>query len=72
MFKNPFRVIEFTRLWSTLKDCIVLLLKNLKELVVFIEFTYILEILVYRTSRVFQTAFRIVYIGIGVMLLFTS
>ena len=72
MFKNSFRVIEFTRPWSTLKDCIVLFLKNLKELVVFIEFTEVLEILVYRISRVFQTAFRIGYIGIGVMLLFTS
>ena len=67
---ESFRVIESTKLWSILKglDCIVF--KSVKELAVLIESTKGLEILVYRVSRVFQTAFRIGYIGIGVMLLF--
>ena len=47
-------------------------LKNLNELAVFIKFTEVLEISVYRIYKVFQLAFRIDYIGIGVMLLFIS
>ena len=69
---ESFRVIESTKLWSILKGCIVLFFKNLKELAVFIEFTEVLEISVYRIYKVFQLAFRIDYIGIGVMLLFIS
>ena len=46
-------------------DCIVF--KSVKELAVLIESTKDLEILGYRVSRVFQIAFRIGYIGIGVM-----
>ena len=71
LFKNPFRVVDFMKLWSTLKDWIVLFL-NVKELAVPIESTEGLKILVHRVSRVFQTSFWTAYIGIGFMLLFTS
>ena len=50
------------------KDWIVLFLKSVKELAVLIESIEVLETLVYRVSRVFQTTFWIGYIGIGIML----
>ena len=51
-------------------DCIAF--KGVKELAVPIGSREDLKILVCRVSKVFQTAFWIGYIGIGIMLLFTS
>ena len=51
-------------------DCIAF--KGVKELAVPIGSTEGLKILVCRVSKVFQTAFWIGYIRIGIILLFTS
>ena len=67
-----FRILLGYRIYKTVEYFKGLYLRNLKELAVFIEFTEVLEISVYRIYKVFQLAFRIDYIGIGVMLLFIS
>ena len=69
------RILQGYRVYKAMEyfkglDCIAF--KIVKELAVLIESIEGLEILVYRVSRVFQTTFRIGYIRIGVMLLFTS
>ena len=73
--QSSFRILQGYRVYKAVEyfkglDCIVF--KSVKELAVLIESIEGLEILVYRVSKVFQTAVGISYIGIGVMLLFTS
>ena len=65
------RILQGYRVYKAVEyfkglDCIVF--KSVKELAVLIESIEVLETLVYRVSRVFQTAFWIGYIGIGIML----
>ena len=51
--QSLFRILLGYRIYKTVEYFKGLYLRNLKELAVFIEFTEVLEILVYRVSRVF-------------------